>query len=199
MTRIFLVGRAALTFALVVLVSVGSHTDAQQPSPPGQRGQPPVSGSEPTVFDANGKRVGNIIGISVNGPNVAMTVAMTVGGNLLVLGATLDRFLGAVDSALEFESIDCSGTTVFVSSSDIDRARAALPFPSAVVALSRVYLPDPSALPLEITVRSVVFTDSFFGSFSNGCEVRDPYVASVYPVTLAVDLNEHFTPPFTVR
>ena len=67
-----------------------------------------------TVVDANGKQVGNVLGIGGDGNQTPVfnVVAFKAHKNLLTLGVVANGFIGT-DSQLFFTSFDCSGSPSF--------------------------------------------------------------------------------------
>lgn len=150
--------------------------------------QTPTPAAEPglvRVFDANGKQVGNTVGVE----KTRVTVALTAGGYVFVLRAFQDHFEFEGPGTIFFESLDCSGTLFISAQGD--------PTVLQLVALAppgnTVYVPSPGAAPRSITANSALYV--------SGCTTQLPggqTVDGAFPAVALMDLNSQFTPPFRV-
>lgn len=203
--RSFVVGSLALLLATAVI-----HSQ----TPPGRLS----AGIQPTVFDVNGQRVGNVVGFTdVNGELFVPVVALTIDRTLIVLAVGHDRFIGydlGSPPAVFFESPGCLGTP-FVSGADFAPGLARGPSPYLFVSMNRVYVANPdnvASVPL-FTPGSFLLTDTMeipesLKSSDRACHSgadMDEYGFSKFfqtdpfPATFLGDLGEYFTAPFTVR
>ena len=140
------------------------------------------------VVDSLGKTVGGVA--SLQGPAGAV-VGLEVDGQLVVLQVTHDRFIGNADTAILYESSDCSGSA-YVSPGPISFG----PSLAAVVIGppgATAYVGNPNGPLVPISWRSWQNLNS---------EECNPQVPAAHeqalPVTPLVDLSEHFTPPFSL-
>ncbi len=136
------------------------------------------SGENLTVVDGNGKKVGPVVGAFTRWVIVALRVERVP----ILVFVYRNRFAG---DAVLFESSDCSGTPLLFSDDD--------PLPIWKTGVggpgSTVYVPDGDAR--TVTVRSS--SDVGGRCFS--------WVATrlVRPARALINLDNHFTPPFTLR
>ncbi|MBI3249237.1 MAG: hypothetical protein HYZ50_22265 [Deltaproteobacteria bacterium] len=153
---------------------------------------PAVLGVQPpAVYDATGKKVGDII--DQYGVDAAL-VLFPRNQYLLRLYVTVEgRFFGEGIS-LYFESSDCTGMQ-FMRPSEL-QPRVPVFFQNGVVFSpgQTIYIPDPQAIPQVVTVRSSLA----FGSKDFLCapaSVTDNFI----PTISLGDISVLFTPPFTAR
>ncbi|MGD9765197.1 MAG: hypothetical protein AB7V27_15955 [Candidatus Binatia bacterium] len=138
------------------------------------------------VVDAAGRAVGDTA--SLAGPAGA-TVALDVDGHLLLLQVTRERFIGNADTAILFESTDCSGEA-YVSTGPISFG----PSLTAVVVGppgQTAYSGNPAGPLATITWKS------WRNRGSEDCHPQVPAVVDdVLPVIPLVNLAEIYEPPF---
>lgn len=137
-----------------------------------------------SIFDGQGKRVGNVIGLTPFLPLVGFKVA----GIMVVLSVDSMRFSaaggagGTAEIGLLFQSADCPGTPFSEALGTIG------PFPFVLLNGSKLY--TLSGSPETIFVNS-----SFSGSTC--APLQGETIAA--PVRFVADLSAQFQPPFRVR
>lgn len=150
------------------------------------------------VFDANGKKVGNVISLIVSeslfpslGPGTMVmlpAVAFRVDTFVVALFVTQNRFTG--NREILFESSDCSGPAFF---QQVDPFfLGALPGAAVGSPGSTVYIPDPDGPVQSVAVQTALRPDSV--CFNLGSLTTD-----AVPALPLIDLATMFTPPFSVR
>ncbi|MGH8063666.1 MAG: hypothetical protein ACRERE_00210 [Candidatus Entotheonellia bacterium] len=151
------------------------------------------------VVDANGRRVGLLIGIdraTRDGVPSDVWVAFKVDEHVFALRLHKDRFLGTVNGFPEgepgvgFESTDCSGTA-FVATEASDESTL-LPVTQVAGPGSTVYLQQSGAPSQLIAMQSLLNVDDV-------CRSGFLRNSRAYPALPLVDLAPLFTPPFHVR
>jgi hypothetical protein len=200
MKKLRLVALAAcgLSLVLVTLASVAAAAAAQTISP--------LNGL--TVVDANGKKVGGIVA-SFKRPEQAPptnAVALEVGGQVVRVNVIASDFVTTTAIAVNFESLDCSGTpyVTVANVQAVDLAEDLLSPASIIQAPGRtVYRVDLTATPTT----GHLFNSFFYFSFppdnepNAGCQqMTSPNtdLGPVIPVVALGDLLSVFTPPFHV-
>ena len=141
------------------------------------------------VFDANGNEVGKVL--TIEGLEFPL-VAFRLDGHLVVLAVLRDSLEGG--DFLFFESTGCSGTPfLLIRNPDaIERlARAATVPPGTTV-----WVRDPDGAIQTVTVRSQLVPSRFTPSCQNIGPNTTQAVPALGPL---VNLDEVFTPPFSVR
>jgi hypothetical protein len=164
----------------------------------------------PVVQDVTGKVLGPVVGLDqlggTNGDEITLaTVALEVGDQAVLLGVTRDRYvnvplLTAVDGAtgirgeslniLFFAEAGCTGAAFIASGS------GGIPAPSA---LRRAAIGPGNILYVESgPFVEVPTVSSFFAGSVAQCLALPSPVKAV-PADPEVDLDDLFTPPFSVR
>jgi hypothetical protein len=160
-------------------------TPTLPPGPPGPLGPPGPQGPPGPAFlrvlDANGRQVGDVIGVQV----MLVQVVLQANGSPFALFVSRDAFMSI--GQVVFTSNDCSGPAM------VGGTFAAGIFPTAVVRSDgTVLVADVSTGPASGTVNSVLNPD---GTCSPGIPFGSPVP---YPALPPVDLSAQFTPPFRV-
>jgi hypothetical protein len=163
-----------------------------------------TAGAPTAIFDAGGKKVGNVVGILGGAPFTmgVPLVALEVGDHTPVLGALRTRLCAIEGSAVcppvpevMFESVDCTGQA-FVSATP-----GGLPLggdsilPIAVVAGLRdtLFVAPPDAVAREALDGSRL-------RYREACRPGSGIsVAGFVPADTTVDLIDEFTPPFDMQ
>ena len=171
----------------VVLLCVVSQTPQAQPDLQIQTGL--------TVLDSRGKRVGSVFGFTptriIEGIGSAPVVALKVNGVLLVLAVEPDRFVGT-KTALLFGSSDCSGTPYL----DVYDPEVRL-MPTTAVVGGVVYAQNGNRQSVLI---SAWMSGQDTSPTSRTCRpITTPSTRNVVPAVPVLDVNAHFTPPFSIR
>lgn len=160
-----------------------------------------VAGAQPfkftrslTVFDANGNRVGGVVGVTE--PQEPVVIAFHVGTYVFPLWVHRGAFAGdtigaATQNSVFFETTDCSGPSFALAMSTVILPRIVVARPG-----STIYFADPFAAPQVITARS--FLPGASGAPPDPCGVAMSAV-TVVPAIPLLDLDTLFTPPFSVR
>jgi len=182
----------AVLSLLLICSAAGHKADAQNKG--NQNAIQPVQSL--TVFDANGKRVGNVLGFYVENSSAFRggdaTVALRVGGELVILYVKPDRFTGKEhgftqeSTSLYFASSNCTGPAYTVT-------HIVTPFPTLVgphvLHGTKLYALD--GPPKSIILGSI-------GSISSCDPV--PFVETIkQPLRFLTDLADQFQPPFTLK
>lgn len=135
------------------------------------------------VVDAQGRKVG-LVNVPEGSNYLDVSYAyvfFTVGERVVRLGFTRDEFWGR--RALSFELPDCSGTPyVNTGPSNALAIDVAIGPPGKTL-----YLPDPSAAPQRVAVRSYV---------DGGCQNFDFEANENVVAVRSLDLSGQFAPPF---
>lgn len=171
--------------SVLFLLSFASHkTYAEDKDRP-----QPVQGL--TVFDANGKRVGSVLGFG--GTSELPTVAFRVDGRLVILNVGRNRFEQSgftgdfTTGSFLYESANCVGAPFFV------------------------LLPPDTSSPFHIlngtklyalagAPKTIIVSSEGITTFTNSsCSPVSPFQAVARPLRLLIDLADHFQPPFTLR
>ncbi|MFQ5856022.1 MAG: hypothetical protein ACE5LU_10300 [Anaerolineae bacterium] len=153
--------------------------------------QPTPTASERLVIvDANGKKVGKVIGIDHHVPQIALEI----NGHLFTLGVRENRFAGQTswNSGVLFESEDCTGTPY------IRDDRSALPSVVVNVPGNTVYIEDPAASVQTIAVRSRYEWMSPWEDPPTCSPVTWDNEEAVQAIPL-INLDTVFTPPFSIH
>lgn len=178
--------------SILLICSVAAHKAYPQ-----NRGkQDAIQPVQPlTVFDGNGKRVGNVLGFFVENLSTVRggdaTVALRAGGELVILYVKPNRFTGKEhgftqeSTSLYFESSNCTGQA-YTSTPGLTPPPA-LVGPHVLHGTKLYALDGP---PKSIVLGSI-------GSISS-C---DPVSAETVkqPLRFLTDLVDQFQPPFTLR
>jgi hypothetical protein len=154
---------------------------------------------ELTVFDAEGQKVGDVLGfVGWEGTGApAQTpipvVALRVDGDLVILQIGRDGALdpppgGVQGIALYFESPDCTGTPFLASGLLLPEGS---PLPATYLAGQQVFVQDGPPQTLVVA--------SSFDPSSGSCNPFEPTEVSTLRLRFLIDLTTEFTPPFTVR
>jgi len=139
-----------------------------------------------SVWDAKGKKVGNIVGFSSIPTDPV--VAFNSNGMIFFFGVRRDRFISVPPSSegsVNFESNDCTETG-FTSISIPEEAI----LPVYYLAGSKLYIPD--GPERDLTVNSVWDPNT-------GCTQIGPSPYNAVPLRLVIDFGPQFQPPFSVR
>jgi len=155
----------------------------------------PVQGL--AVFDANGKRVGNVQGLYVESRGGtwggAATVAFRFDGELVILYVGADGFTGEErgftqnGSPLAFESANCTGTALISPPSILLPSLA----PRHILQGTKLYRFEGS--PKNAVLSSAMELPG------PHCISFNPQEAIAQPLRFLTDLADHFQPPFTLR
>ena len=155
----------------------------------------PVQGL--TVFDAKGKRVGNVLGFTLDTGGFwggAATVALRVGGELVILYVTPDGFTGSEHgftknmNPLYFESSGCTGAAS-MNPQTVNPALA----PPHILHGTKLYAFD--GPPRTVIVGSLGYSDIR----DNPCQPVNPHEILAQPLRFLIDLGTQFQPPFTMK
>jgi hypothetical protein len=170
-----LVTVAAVALALVLALPL-TATAAGKPKADNLKNLPHL-----VVFDANGQKVGEVSSLS---SQIGVRVDFRFGPYLFWVDVNPLGF--GPGYWVSYESIDCTGQgwMEFFTNSFVQPA--ALLDPGHTV-----YVADPSATPVTVQTKSI--TDPIAG-----CERRDNIFQGV-PAVAVVNLDDYFTPPFTVK
>ena len=142
-----------------------------------------------TVFDANGKRVGNVITLF----GTYASVAFRIRGEIVVLGVSSVQFEGTNglaerNSSLTFESANCTGMPFYPRSNPFPPGLA----PFHILDGSKLYTVD--GPPRTAIIRSTGST-----SFPGVCGPIGSFQATQLPLRFLIDLATQFQPPFTLK
>ena len=143
------------------------------------------------VFDAQGKRVGNVLGFV----GVIAKVAYRIDGELVILNVGRQGFTGDGGGFLQnfgsfyFESVNCTGTPFDTSGGG---APSILMAPAHLLDGTKLY--SYGGPPKTIIVRSQGSTSS-----PSWCQPLSSFQQVASPMRLLIDLADHFQPPFTLR
>ncbi|OFW39298.1 MAG: hypothetical protein A3J28_17635 [Acidobacteria bacterium RIFCSPLOWO2_12_FULL_60_22] len=145
-----------------------------------------------TVYDANAKRVGVVLGFHPGAGLGIPIIAFRVDGRLATLLVEPHRFFGfgATGSAgnLLFESANCAGTP-FLSGA-----------PSPSLAVNNVLDGTKLYANEYPTQRTIIVRSQGSTSQSNvPCEPVNPFQVVASPLRFLIDLGTQFQPPFTLR
>jgi hypothetical protein len=150
------------------------------------------------VVDANGRRVGFVIGIdATRGGNPSdVWVAFKVDVHVFTLRLRKNQFLGTLNGFAEgepgvgFESTDCSGTP-FVAT-EASGESTLLPVSQVAGPGNTVYLQQPGAPSQLIAMQSLL-------DVRGVCHSDFLRNSRAYPAFPIIDLAPLFTPPFHIR
>jgi len=160
---------------------------------------PPQPVEKLTVVDSNGKLVGNVLGYGNQfvGLPASFGVALRVQDKLLLVSVSKLLFvgtgLGTWSPVVFFESTDCSGTR-YVRQVEIQEDEGIVT-PLSIVAENKVYSLDGS--PTTLHLHSLLSINVF--PWQWGCV---PDIDEEWEVTAlreVTDLNNFFTPPFSIK
>lgn len=158
--------------------------------------QPPLPVERLVVVDAKGKIVGNVLGVGTGQGIPGPTVALRVADRLLILTVTKLNFLGmgigTLSPGLFFESSDCTGTPLIRT--DAAGSEEGLVTPLSIVAKNKIYSPEGVRAIREI--RSMLQLMVF--PWDWGCQAYEE-TAETMPLKMVADLNNSFTPPFSIK
>ena len=164
----------------------GEQGPQGEPGPQGPRGLPGPPGPAATtlaIYDANDKKVGDVISTTATTAIVVLQLAE----HLLALSVDKNGIYGSSSGFPRFESINCSGPPLV----DIPFTHSIFPFVTVTGPPGRtIYLPDAEALPQQFRYRSQLNPA--------GCVPANDLLTGV-PATALLDLDTLFTPPFTVQ
>lgn len=158
----------------------------------------PLSMSQPVaVFDANGTKVGNVIGTTRFGSAAGITftgfaleqftipiVAVNVSGALFGLAVEPARLSAGV---LLFGSPNCSGTPFLLFG-----GVTVLPVTAVTPPGSTLWAPAPAGTPASVSINSHLTRDG-------QCELLLGTTLLVVPAAAVIDLDTQFTGPFTIH
>ncbi len=133
------------------------------------------------VVDGNGKRVGLVLGVGST-----VIVGFKVDRIPIVLAVYRTFFQG---HAVYWESTDCSGTPLLPSGGVGLFPPAGVSFPG-----NTVFVPVPNGEERTATVRSRADTRE-----CSSIDFPFPFQIKVVPARALLNLDNHFTPPFSLR
>jgi len=142
------------------------------------------------IYDANGKKVGQVLDLAEAGGPFQTRAAFRVGDHAFVLEVSTAGFVGGW--SLHYETTDCTGTPYVGGTGLVETARVEI-FPGSPDTLA-LYVRDPVATPQTVTISST--------RSQTGCDQLIPpdSMPDLVPaVRLIDDLSTLYTPPFRVR
>lgn len=157
-----------------------------------------VNGQTLRVFDANGKKVGEVI--AVPSPGGPVVTALKVGARRFPLWVYQAGFagddgttgFGAAGTRVYFETSDCSGTAFAVPGSILPHIVVARPGRT-------VYFADSAEAPQPIIWLSFL-PETSQGQDPGACSSEGgPQMINAVPAIPLIDLDTQFTPPLSVR
>lgn len=143
------------------------------------------------VFDTNGKRLGNAVGITDKN---RLVLSFKVDDHLFTAVLfTKDHFVGTgFGEATYFDSPDCTGNPFIHKERD-----NVLPSIQVNIPGNTIYMEDPDATARSVRVRSFLPAASSDGY--GACYNTDSQLNNRIRAIPLIDLNTVFTPPFSVR
>jgi len=168
----------------ITFLAGASAADGPQIKPVGQA----------IVVDAAGRKVGGIIAAQI-----PAQILVEVDGSIFSFGITKDG-LSPSGSPLVFATSNCAGTPyIFQAPPDLLLEPSTIGLPG-----KSLYTSQPGALPQPITIQSFISVPTVGDPFCAPVPpppqgVPPPGPAFVLPAVRLVDLNQFFTPPFSIR
>lgn len=148
-----------------------------------------------SAFDANGKKVGDVLGFTqdVGNPAVARpVVALSAGNTPFTLTMRSERFAagpGGGEGLLWFESTNCTGTPFTGDAAVVDVEQA----------LQRFFLhPETQVVYVPVGEIGQVVIGSQ-GTDPSNCPGGEIGQFDAIPLRPLINLKAHFVPPFSVR
>ncbi|MBI4629186.1 MAG: hypothetical protein HY729_10780 [Candidatus Rokubacteria bacterium] len=167
-----------------------SRGNSGLPSGPGNPLAAPGASGGLGVFDADEKKIGDVVGVQDNIP----WVALTVDGQVVVLQAFPDQLTGHF---LWYTGPDCSGT-VYISGAVLRRGPSVFPIAGVQEPGGVVYAADGQAQPQEVIVRSV-FPQSMSPYIGKCFTYPWSFKQNVVPAEPLMTLDDFFTRPYSVH
>ena len=154
-----------------------------------------VTSVDLVIIDATDKTVSSVLGTDIGGfggtsETTLVWVALKVDDRVVTLVAHRNGFVS--DTRLGFTSADCSTTPLMAVNNDLwPPVAMAGTNPSQLG--NALYIPDLEEIPQMVTIESTM--DTFGGA---GCIGTGGGPKMVVPAIRIADLDNYFTPPFTV-
>ena len=155
-----------------------------------------------TVYDADGNRVGVIIGAETEYDAFHPLVPFKVDDVPFMLSVFRDGF--AAQEVVVWESTDCSGAPFIpIGTPDYPITRSSLPIVALGVPGSTVYVEDGAVTTIGVRSYSTMPINAprNVPPLPTRCAAPGivPWIRQVVPARALIDMNTLFKPPFTVR